>query len=193
MFNLILLTIVAVLFVPQIGYCHQVTGGGFYSGLEHPVMGPDHLLAMLSVGIISAQIGGRAIWTVPATFVSVMTIGGIIGILGLPVPLVEYGIVASVVLLGVAIAMDQKTPIVATMVFVGFFAIFHGHAHGVEMPVLASPALYALGFMTGTTCIHLTGVLIGYIFTLKKQTAYVLRFVGILIAFKGVQLYMNGF
>jgi len=118
-----------------------------------------------------------------------MLVGGIIGILKIPVPFVEYGIVAAVVVLGLAIALDKKVPIEASMAFVGFFAIFHGHAHGTEIPNFAQPFYYALGFIAGTACIHLTGVLIGYVSMLSKPSSYFLRFLGIVIAIRGVQLY----
>lgn len=134
---------------------------GFLVGLLHPALGLDHLLAMLSVGILSAQIGGRALWSVPLTFVCVMTIGAILGAYGVELPLVESGIALSVTALGVALAADKNMAIIWAMLFVGFFAIFHGHAHGTEMPDVGNPLLYGLGFVLGTAIIHLTGVLIG--------------------------------
>jgi urease accessory protein len=134
---------------------------GFLVGLLHPALGFDHLLAMLSVGILSAQIGGRALWSVPLTFVSVMTIGAILGGLGVELPLVESGIALSVTVLGIALAAEKNMAIVWAMLFVGFFAIFHGHAHGTEMPDVGDPLLYGLGFILGTAFIHLSGVLIG--------------------------------
>jgi len=141
---------------------HEIhSGGGFMSGFNHPVLGFDHLLAMLSVGMLSTQLGGRAIWTVPLAFVAFMLVGGILGLYGIPVPFVEIGIALSVLLLGLAIAFDRQFSLLFAMAFVGVFAIFHGHAHGAEMPALASPVLYALGFLFGTAVIHLGGVMIG--------------------------------
>ncbi|MCI2965321.1 HupE / UreJ protein [Shewanella baltica] len=141
---------------------HEIhSGGGFMSGFNHPVLGFDHLLAMLSVGMLSTQLGGRAIWTVPLAFVVFMLVGGILGLYAIAVPFVEIGIALSVLLLGLAIAFDRQIPQLFAMAFVGVFAIFHGHAHGAEMPALASPVLYALGFLFGTAVIHLGGVMIG--------------------------------
>lgn len=177
------------LFLPNIVWAHELAqGGGFISGLSHPVLGFDHLLAMISVGILSAQIGGRAIWTVPSTFVGVMLIGGVLGMLGIPLFSVELGIAFSVFALGVSLAAEKKVPSILGMIFVGFFAVFHGHAHGTEMPDLAKPVFYALGFFIGTASIHITGVLIGLF---SKETAYgdkLLRYVGAGIASVGFYL-----
>ncbi|SUI91535.1 HupE/UreJ family protein [Shewanella morhuae] len=140
---------------------HEIHSGGFMSGFNHPVLGFDHLLAMLSVGMLSTQLGGRAIWTVPLAFVVFMLFGGILGLYAVAVPFVEIGIALSVLLLGLAIAFDRQIPLLFAMTFVGVFAIFHGHAHGAEIPELASPVLYALGFLFGTAVIHLGGVMIG--------------------------------
>jgi urease accessory protein len=118
---------------------------------------------MLSVGILSAQMGGRAIWAVPATFVSVMAVGAIIGFKGIGIPGVEYGIALSVLILGFTLAMEKKLLPLWAMLGVGFFAIFHGHAHGTEMPKILKPIVYALGFFLGTAGIHVCGVLIGIV------------------------------
>ncbi|MEM7129600.1 MAG: HupE/UreJ family protein [Chloroflexota bacterium] len=146
---------------------HSDTGylqlGSFITGLTHPVLGPEHLLAMLSVGIVSARMGGNAIWGVPATFVSVMAMGGVIGLAGFPMPWLEVGIALSVLILGVIIAMGQTLPIVITMITVSVFATFHGYAHGAEMPIMAAPIAYIEGFMTSTVLIHLAGVLLGHL------------------------------
>ena len=135
--------------------------GSFMGGLTHPVLGLDHFLAMVSVGVVSAQIGGRAIWTVPATFVGVMAVGGVLGLLDVGLTAIEVGIALSVFGLGLAIALDKRLPISIAMTAVGFFAIFHGYAHGAEMPTVAKPATYAAGFLTGTAALHIAGVIIG--------------------------------
>lgn len=162
--------------------------GGFLSGLTHPVLGFDHFLAMLSVGILSAQMGGRAVWTVPLTFVSVMAIGAFVGVKGLALPGVEYGISLSVFILGVALAMEKKLVPIWAMICVGIFATFHGHAHGTEMPKIVSPVVYSLGFLMGTAGIHLAGVLIGVASEKTARGAYILRYVGAGISGVGVHI-----
>ena len=164
--------------------------GSFVSGLSHPVLGMDHFLAMVSVGILSAQIGGRAIWTVPATFVVIMAVGGLLGWIDIGLSAIEVGIAFSVLALGTAIAADKTVPLVIAMSAVGVFAIFHGYAHGAEMPVIANPVKYALGFMTGTTFLHLAGVLIGDISQHYMRGKVLLRVAGAAIAaLGGVFLY----
>jgi urease accessory protein len=173
---------------------HSGTDGGIFAGLLHPILGIDHLLAMVTVGLLSAQLGGKAIWTVPATFVSVMALGGILGILGLPLPFVEYGIALSVVVLGVALLARRKLPIAAAMAFVGLFALFHGHAHGTELPELSETALdviaYVFGFLVATASLHLIGALIGQMAISTPRGAAVLRISGAIIAAAGVFLVM---
>jgi len=159
--------------------------GSFLSGLTHPVLGLDHFLAMVSVGVLSAQIGGRAIWTVPATFVVVMAFGGLLGWIDVGLSAIEIGIAFSVLALGTAIALDRKVPVVAAMSAVGVFAVFHGYAHGAEMPVVAQPVTYALGFMTGTAFLHLAGVVIGDISQQYERGKIALRAVGLGIAGTG--------
>lgn len=189
-------TIIALVLatIPSVAYAHDGSNmpfGGFLSGLIHPVLGYDHLLAMLSVGILSAQIGGRAIWTVPATFIGVMGIGGALGLMDIGLTTTEAGIAASLIVLGMIIAADRKLPTLLMMAGVGFFAIFHGYAHGSEMPTVAEPVLYALGFMTGTALIHIAGVVIGNISMHYERGPLVLRVGGGLIAFVGI-LFITG-
>ena len=183
--------LMALLFaaIPGGAYAHEGTNlglGGFLSGIVHPVLGYDHLLAMLSVGIISAQIGGRAIWTVPATFVTVMALGGVLGLINIGLTATELGIAVSLVILGLVIAAERRIPILAVMIGVGFFAIFHGYAHGAEMPDTAEPFLYALGFLVGTALIHIAGVVIGDISRHYERGKIVLRVGGALIALVGL-------
>lgn len=175
--------------IPSIVYAHDgsnVPFGGYLSGLVHPVLGYDHLLAMLSVGILSAQIGGRAIWTVPATFVGVMAVGGALGLVDIGLSSTELGIAASLVLLGAIIAAERSLPVRLAMLGVGFFAIFHGYAHGAEMPTTAEPVLYALGFLTGTALIHIAGVVIGDIAKHYERGKMILRVGGGLISLVGM-------
>ena len=159
--------------------------GSFVAGLAHPVLGIDHFLAMVSVGIVSAQIGGRAIWTVPGTFVTVMALGGVLGWLNVGLASIEIGIAFSVLVLGIAIAADRKMPILVAMGAVAIFATFHGYAHGAEMPTVANPVKYALGFMTGTALLHIVGVLIGDISQHYARGKVLLRVAGAAIAGAG--------
>lgn len=134
---------------------------GFMSGLLHPILGFDHLLAMVAVGLLSVQLGGRAVWTVPAAFVGFLAAGGGLGLAGIGLPEVEGAISLSVLALGLAIAARATLPMVVAMAFVGFFAVFHGHAHGEEIPRLAEPALYVAGFMLASAALHVLGVALG--------------------------------
>jgi urease accessory protein len=141
------------------------TGHGEASGLAHgflhPLGGLDHVLAMVAVGLFAAHLGSRALWLVPATFVAAMALGGVLGMAGVAVPFVETGIALSVVVLGLAVALRMSVPTLAAMALVGFFAIFHGHAHGAEMPVDASGANYAAGFLMATALLHGVGIALG--------------------------------
>jgi urease accessory protein len=149
---------------PSAALAHTGVGTttGFFHGFEHPVAGLDHVLAMVAVGILAWQLGGRAVWAVPATFVVVMALGGALGMAGIGVPFVELGIGLSVVALGAAVAFDVKAPVAAAMAVAGLFAIFHGHAHGAEMPEDAAGYAYGLGFMLGTALLHLAGLGVGF-------------------------------
>ncbi len=148
--------------MPMAAHAHsQHEAMSLGSGFMHPILGPDHLLAMLSVGIVSALIGGGAIYWVPSAFVASMIVGAVAGVLGVSLPYAEFGIALSVLLLGVAIATPRRFPVIVTMVVVGLFGMFHGNAHGVEMPIAAMPAFYGLGFVISTTLIHIAGVAIG--------------------------------
>jgi len=179
----------AALLLPEAAQAHVLSGeGGFLSGLTHPVLGFDHFLAMLSVGILSAQMGGRAIWTVPTTFVIVMAFGAFIGTQNIGLPGVEYGIALSLLVLGIALAMEKKLPVVWAMIGVGFFAMFHGHAHGTEMPKIVDPLVYAFGFLLGTACIHIAGVLIGIFANKTAKGHTILRYVGAGISGVGVHI-----
>jgi len=180
------------LLVPGAALAHSGTGSsGFYAGFFHPVLGYDHLIAMICVGIVSAQIGGKAIWTVPATFVGVMATGGVLGMNGVVVPFVEYGIVISVIALGAAIAAEKHMGLFFTHSVVGRLGLFHGHAHGLEMPTLADPAMYALGFSLSTAILHLLGVGIGLMSAFSRRGALVLRNCGALITVFGFYLIID--
>jgi urease accessory protein len=141
---------------------------GLLSGLLHPVSGADHVLAMVAVGLWGAQLGAPAIWVLPLTFPIVMALGGLLGLLGVPLPGVEIGIAASALILGGAVLSGRRVPLAAAAVLVGLFAIFHGHAHGSELPPGQSGLLYSLGFVVATGCLHAVGILIG---TLQRWPA----------------------
>ncbi|PCJ33202.1 MAG: urease accessory protein UreJ [Gammaproteobacteria bacterium] len=181
-----LLPLILLMLLPSSSYASNA--GGFVAGLSHPVLGFDHLLAMLSVGILSAQMGGRSIWTVPATFVIVMLFGGMLGIQGWPLFLVESGIAFSVLALGIALSAEKKLSALIAMIFVGGFALFHGYAHGSEIPSLANPVDYATGFILGTACLHIMGVLIGLLAEKLQHGRQLLRYIGAGIAGIGFHL-----
>lgn len=150
--------------------------------------GLDHVLAMVMVGVFAFQLGGRATWLVPTTFVLVMALGGALGAAGINVPFVELGIALSVVVLGAIVALDVKAPLAAALGIVGLFAIFHGHAHGAEMPDNAAGAAYAAGFMIATALLHLTGLALGYFVGRagERRGAFVTRAAGGIAAISGV-------
>ena len=131
---------------------------GFSSGFGHPFSGLDHLLAMIAVGLWAAQQGGRALWAVPAAFVSTMLAGGALAWMGLPLPHAETGIAVSVLVLGLLVAARRRWGVVIGMAIAAGFALFHGYAHGLEMPQASSAALYAAGFTLATTLLHAAGI-----------------------------------
>jgi urease accessory protein len=139
----------------------QGSAGGFGQGFEHPLTGTDHFLAMFAVGVWGAQMGGRAVWTLPVAFPLIMTAGGLAGMSGLPLPHVELGIALSILALGSAIALAWRPIEVVALMLIGVFAICHGYAHGVELPSVADPADYAAGFVIATGLIHVFGVGVG--------------------------------
>ena len=167
--------------------------GPFLGGITHPVLGFDHLLAMVSVGMISAQIGGRAIWKVPSTFVVVMFIGGLIGLNIGGLGGYEIGIALSVLLLGSALAADKTLNSIFAMIAVGIFAIFHGYAHGEEIPSIARPTPYIAGFMMGTILLHITGLILADISTHYKTGKIILRSAGAGIALAGLYFLITAF
>ena len=134
---------------------------GFAHGFWHPIGGLDHVLAMVAVGMFAGDLGGRALWAVPASFVAVMAFGGVLGMGHVAIPYVEIGIAVSVIVLGLIVALEAQWPVAAAMALVAVFAIFHGHAHGEEMPMTASGAAYAAGFMLATALLHSIGIALG--------------------------------
>jgi urease accessory protein len=160
-----LLALATLCLVPTAALAHTGVGdaSGFTHGFMHPLGGLDHQLAMILVGIFAYQLGGRALWLVPLSFVAVMAIGGALGIAGIPVPFIEAGIALSIIVLGAIVAFGIKPPVALAMGVVALFAIFHGHAHGSEMPMDASGVEYGLGFMLATGLLHLAGIGIGFL------------------------------
>jgi urease accessory protein len=146
--------------VPAWAHAGGVTGG-FLGGLAHPVFGPDHVVAMVAVGLWGAFLGAPAIWTLPIVFPLVMALGGVLGILGVPVPAVETGIATSAIVLGLMVALAARPPLWVAAVPVGAFAIFHGHAHGTELPAGADAVAYSFGFVIATGLLHLCGIAFG--------------------------------
>jgi urease accessory protein len=134
---------------------------GFLSGVRHPISGLDHVLAMIAVGLWGAQLGAPAIWLLPMAFPMVMAFGGMMGLMGIPLPGTEFGIAASAILLGAVVLFEVRPPLVVAAALVGFFAIFHGHAHGTELPPGQSGLLYSMGFVMATGCLHGVGITIG--------------------------------
>jgi urease accessory protein len=149
--------------LPTAAFAHAGHGeaSGFLHGLAHPVGGLDHVLAMVMVGVLAWQLGSRALWLVPATFVTVMALGGVLGVAGISVPAVELGIALSIVVLGALVAFGAKAPIAVLLALVGGFAVFHGYAHGAEMPEGAGGLAYGLGFLVATALLHLAGLAVG--------------------------------
>jgi urease accessory protein len=145
----------------SLAHAESGQAAGLLSGLAHPVSGLDHLLAMLAVGLWGAQLGAPAIWLLPITFPLVMAMGGLLALLGVPLPGAEVGIAASAILLGAAVMTERRIPVYAAAVLVGFFAVFHGHAHGTELPAGQSGLLYSFGFVVATGCLHAIGIAIG--------------------------------
>jgi urease accessory protein len=159
------LALAIFLAVPAVASAHPRSGaaGGFLSGFSHPISGWDHILAMISVGLWGAQLGAPAMWLLPVTFPMVMALGGMMGLLGIPLPGVELGIAASAVVLGAMVLSEARPRLWIAASIVGIFAIFHGHAHGTELPAGQDGLLYSAGFVIATGCLHGVGIAIGLI------------------------------
>jgi urease accessory protein len=154
----------AFVLAPTLAFAHPGLPGHTHdlaSGFMHPFSGLDHILAMVAVGLFAAQLGGRALWAVPASFVAMMAAAGVAGMSGVALPLTETGIALSVIVLGGAVALRLALPVAAAAALVGFFAMFHGYAHGLETPETASGLLYGLGFVAATAALHALGIGLG--------------------------------
>lgn len=154
--------LIALFFAAPLGsaHAHQVEGitGGLQAGLLHPLYGLDHVVAMVAVGLWGAFLGPPAIWLLPIVFPMVMALGGALGVIGVPIPFIETGIAASAIVLGVMVAFAVRPPLWVAALLVGAFAIFHGHAHGTELPGAANPLAYSMGFVVSTGLLHLGGI-----------------------------------
>ncbi len=150
---------------PPSAWAHVGSGeaGGFLTGIQHPVSGLDHVVAMIAVGLWGAQLGAPALWLLPVVFPMMMAMGGTLGLMGFPVPGVEVGIAVSAIVLGFMVLAEARLKIQLAMIIVAFFAIFHGHAHGTELPAGQSGLLYSIGFVAATGCLHGAGISIGLI------------------------------
>jgi len=168
-------------------YAHEQSGqaAGFLTGLKHPVSGLDHVLAMISVGLWGAQLGAPAMWLLPVVFPMVMAFGGFLGLLGVPLPGTEIGIAVSAILLGLMVALEARPPVWVAASLVGFFGVFHGYAHGTELPAGENALLYSVGFVIATGCLHAVGIGIGlaHRWTMGRVA---LRIAGAVIALAGV-------
>lgn len=184
--------LLAIFLAPTAAIAHTGVGdtSGFMHGFMHPLGGLDHQLAMILVGIFAYQLGGRALWLVPLTFVGVMALGGFLGVAGVRVPFIEAGIALSVIVLGAIVAFGARIPVAVAMGIVGLFAIFHGHAHGSEMPLDASGVAYGLGFMLATAILHAVGIGIGFLIgmTSKSLGNNVYRVAGGLASLAGIAI-----
>lgn len=177
---------------PQAALAHTGAGAthGFNHGFGHPVGGADHVAAMVMVGVFASQLGGRAVWLVPGAFVTVMALGGALSLSGFALPFVEIGIALSVIVLGAVVALGVRAPLAAAMGLVGLFAIFHGYAHGAEMPETAGGLAYAAGFMLATALLHAAGVGFGVAMNrlAERRGRWIVRGAGAAAALFGVAI-----
>lgn len=196
-FSLAAVLAAALVAVPAAANAHMFGAhdAGFVHGFTHPLGGLDHLMAMVAVGLWAAQRGGKALWALPAAFVAAMIGGGLMGAAGVALPAVELGIALSVVALGALIAVQSRLPLAASVGVVALFALFHGHAHGAEMPEAAAPLLYGAGFALATALLHGAGVAAALALRGWSQGrigAALLRGLGAVIGLGGVALVALG-
>ena len=175
---------------PALAHPGAMHAAGFVQGLGHPLSGADHVLAMTAVGLFAAALGGRALWLAPAAFLAMMAAGAAIGATGGAVPFAEWGVAGSVVVLGLLIAARTRMPTAAAMAMVGAFAVFHGYAHGAEMPGTASGLLYGAGFLVSTALLLAAGAGLGRLAARMHGEAQPLavRLTGGAVALAGVAL-----
>jgi len=187
--NVIVKLVGLLLLLPGMAMAHTGHHGatGFLQGFSHPMGGLDHLLAMLAVGLWASQLGGRALWAVPCTFVAVMMFGSVLGLSAIHIPFIETGILVSILVLGTLIAGAFKVPAVYSVATVALFALFHGHAHGAEMHINNSAIAYIVGFSLATAILHVAGMGLGVVMN-KINLEKVNRFAGVAIVISGLFL-----
>ena len=185
--------LLTMLIGPATAFAHVEQGQatGLLAGFAHPVSGLDHVLAMIAVGLWGAQLGAPALWYLPVTFPMVMALGGMAALLGVPLPGVELGIAASAILLGLAVMSELRPPLAAAVAVVGVFGLFHGHAHGTELPPGQSALLYSLGFVVATGCLHGVGIALGLLHG-RPWGQKLLRMTGAVVALAGVLFMWRG-
>lgn len=184
--TLLTLSVTMLAYIPTAG-AHNIgaEGAGFITGLAHPFMGLDHLLAMIAVGIWAAQAGGSAAWRLPLSFIAMMAVAALLGASGYGLPIIEPLIAGSVIVLGFMVVFAIRLPVNLSMLLVGLFAVFHGYAHGLEMPQASSAILYGSGFVLATSVLHLIGIGLGKIAYRKHLIS---RLSGSIIAIAGLYL-----
>ena len=157
------LAVTALVLAPAAAWAHGDAhpGGGFVAGFLHPISGLDHGVAMVAVGLWGAVLGPPALWVLPVAFPLVMAFGGLLGLLGVPIPAVEIGIAISALVMGLMVLFELKPPLWLAALIVSAFAVFHGHAHGHELPAGSNASLYSLAFVIATGLLHLVGILLG--------------------------------
>ncbi|PJC36569.1 urease accessory protein UreJ [Candidatus Peregrinibacteria bacterium CG_4_9_14_0_2_um_filter_53_11] len=180
--TLLRLILGGLLLVPAVAQAHLVGGSGLSDGLTHPLLGIDHLLAMVAVGVVGSQLGASARWKLPAAFVGSMIIGGALALIGLNLPATESGIALSLIMLGsfIALALSSSTKISISWAAlpIALFGLVHGHAHGNEMGVVSTPSLYFAGFVTATALLHITGITLGQLARKTEVRQNLLRYAG---------------
>jgi len=186
-----LLTAIILFSTSSVAFAHPGHDvSGFAAGLMHPFSGLDHLLAMVAVGLWAAQSGGRKVWLLPATFMTMLAVGAGISMQWQSLPMVEAGIAASVLSLGLLIMLSLQLPVALSVSITALFGLFHGYAHGLELPQSAAPADYALGFLIATAALHLSGIAAGL--AMRQRYAMISRVLGSAIAIGGVYLLAAG-
>jgi len=186
----VLLMLLAV--TPAWAHAQKGAAAGFLNGLRHPVSGLDHVVAMIAVGLWGAQLGQPAIWVLPVTFPMVMALGGFFGLIGVPLLGVEIGVALSAVALGIMVATESRPRLVVAGLLVAVFAVFHGHAHGTELPEGQSGMLYSIGFVIATGCLHGVGILISLVHRWRAgRTA--IRIAGAAITATGLYFLVGAF